>query len=243
MQFLKILIVEDETITAMDMKEALEAVGHTVTAIARTYQQAIASVKNNLPDLAIVDIALDNSEADGIITAEKIRTLHSMPIIYLTANSEKEAFQRAKETLPVAYLLKPFGLQELLMQVEVVGNYFKSVQPVYTSDALLIPVKNKGQHRIIPSEVCYIEADGSSVKMYVVDEKAPHLISMGLSSIEKYFNTPNFFALSRSWLVNLDYLDYIVGDNLFLKNHKKPIKFPSNKKKELMQKLRTIKTK
>lgn len=243
MQILKILIVEDQTITAMDIKETLEEEGHTVTDTARTYEQAVASVKNNPPDLAIVDIKLEDSEADGIITAEKILSIHSMPIIYLTANSERKTFQRAKETLPAAYLLKPFNPDELLMQVEVVWNYFKSTQSNYASDGLFFTIKNKGHYRIMPNEVLFIEADGSSTKIYVAHEKQPHEVSMNLGSIADHFIAVNFFYLSRSCVINLDYLERIVEDKLYLRNYEKPIQIPVTKKKELTQKLKIIKTK
>ena len=243
MHILKILIVEDQTITAMDIKETLEEAGHTVTDTARTYEQAVASVKSNPPDLAIVDIKLEDSAADGIITAEKIVALHSMPIIYLTANSERKTFQRAKETLPAAYLLKPFDPDELLMQVEVVWNYFKSTQLAYASDGLFFTIKNKGHHRIILNEVLYLEADGSSTKIYVKQERVPHEVSMNLSSVADHFEAPNFFPLSRSYVINLDYVERIVEDKLYLRNYEKPIQIPVTKKKELAQKLRIIKTK
>lgn len=242
MQILKILIVEDQTITAMDIKETLEEAGHTVTTTARTYEQAVASVKNNPPDLAIVDIKLVDSEADGIITAEKILSIHSIPIIYLTANSERKTFQRAKETLPAAYLLKPFDADELLMQVEVVWNYFKSTQLAYASDGLFFTIKNKGQHRIIPADVLYIEAEGSSTKIYVTQEKLPHEVSMNLSNVADYFTSSNFFRLSRSLLINLDHVARIVEEKVYLKNIERGLPIPSNSKQALIQKLTIVKT-
>jgi DNA-binding LytR/AlgR family response regulator len=243
MQILKILIVEDQTITAMDIRETLEEAGHTVTDTARNYEEAVESVKKYPPDLAIIDIKLEGSVADGIITAEKILTLHSMPIIYLTASSERKTFQRAKETLPAAYLLKPFDPDELLMQVEVVWNYFKSMQPTYTSDGLFFTIKNKGQHKIMPNEVLYLEADGSSTKIYVVHEKLPHEVSMNLSSMADYFTTSNFFRLSRSLLINLDYVARIAEEKIYLNNQEKGLSIPATAKPELTQKLRMIKTK
>lgn len=243
MQNLKILIVEDQTITAMDIRETLEEAGHSVTDTARTYAQAIASVKSNPPDLAIIDIKLEDSEADGVITAEKILTLHSIPIIYLTANSERKTFQRAKETLPAAYLFKPFDPAELLMQVEVVWNYFKSTQPIYSLDGLFFTIKNKGQYRIKPNEVLYLEADGYSTKIYVAQEKVPYEVSMNLSSVANYFTTPNFFRLSRSFIINLDYVERIIDDKIYFQKHNQAIQIPTSTKKILMERLAVVKTK
>ncbi|MFD2936406.1 response regulator [Spirosoma flavum] len=66
---LAILIVEDVTITAFDIQETLEKAGHTVTAISRNFQEAVAAVKRQPPDLAIIDVRLEGSSADGITTA------------------------------------------------------------------------------------------------------------------------------------------------------------------------------
>src|SRR5919199_2098452 len=98
MEPLNILIVEDETITAMDLRETLEEAGHKVIGIARDLQTAVKLVRSNPPDLALVDIQLEGSTGDGIATAKELLTYHRMPIIYLTANSEQETFQAAKET-------------------------------------------------------------------------------------------------------------------------------------------------
>ena len=115
MTVLKILIVEDEIMTGIDMKETLEKAGHTITAIARNSDEAIASLTKQLPDVAIVDVMLRASAYDGVQTAAELVKLHPMPIIYLTANSENQTFQRAKDTSPAAYLLKPFRHNELAL--------------------------------------------------------------------------------------------------------------------------------
>ncbi|GAB4050647.1 response regulator [Spirosoma litoris] len=245
MKPLKILIVEDEIITAMDLQETLQEAGHIVTTIARTFQDAVKAVRNHPPDLALIDIHLEGSSADGIETAKKLLEIHHMPIMYLTANSEPETFQSAKETLPVAYLLKPFRHDELKMQVELAYNYFQftlaktSSAPV--SDYLYFPV-DKGHEKIDPSDVLYIEADGSYVKIFLANKKNYH-ISMNLSHLAQYFPTPNFHRLSRSLLINLNYLERLEANHLYLVNHEPVIPIPAASRKELMNKLRVVRTK
>lgn len=245
MKPLKILIVEDETITAMDLRETLQEAGHTVTAMARTFQDAVKAVKNDPPDLALIDIHLEGSSVDGIETAKKLLEIHSMPIMYLTANSEPETFQSAKETLPVAYLLKPFRHDELKMQVDLAYHSFQfnlaktATSPV--SDYLYFPV-DKGHEKIDPNEVLYIEADGSYVKIFLATKKSYH-ISMNLSHLAQYFPTPNFYRLSRSLLINLNYLERLETTHLYLVNYELAIPIPAASRKELMNKLRVVRTK
>lgn len=245
MSVLKILIVEDEVMTAVDIKETLEKNGHTITAIARNADEAIASLKKQLPDMAIIDIMLKSSAYDGIQIAGALTKIHLMPVIYLTANSENQTFQRAKGTSPAAYLLKPFRHNELALQVELAyHNYTAQVSsgpdPV-SAGTIFLPF-DKGLKKLIKQDVLYLKADGSYVKVFLVDEPNPYLFSMNLGHLAQYFSSPNFFRLSRSLLINLSYIERIERDHIFMRNHESPIQIPEGNKTELIKKLAVIRT-
>ncbi len=105
----KILIVEDERITAEDMKKALNSVGFEVPIIVSSGEAAIEAAEKFMPDLVLMDIKLEG-EMDGIQAAEKIRSKLGIPIIYLTAYSDEKTVQRAKVTEPSGFILKqPYG--------------------------------------------------------------------------------------------------------------------------------------
>ncbi len=108
----KVLIVEDETIVALDIKRAIQNLGFEVTNTVTTFEEVIACVKENTPDIILMDINLENS-IDGITTAYEIKKTNDIPIIYLTAFCDDETINRAIETNPVGYLLKPFKIDEL----------------------------------------------------------------------------------------------------------------------------------
>ncbi|OJW75659.1 response regulator [Spirosoma sp. 48-14] len=242
---LTILIVEDETITAMDLRETLQEAGHRVVAIARTFDQALEAVKQHRPDLALIDIQLEGSSADGITTARELLEIHRMPIIYLTANSEPSTFQAAKKTLPAAYLLKPFRHDELKLQVELAYYYFQSMlkelEENTPSGYLYLPV-DKGYEKVAPKTVLYVEADGAYVKVYLTNGKTHH-ISTNLSHLAQYFQAPNFYRLSRSLLINLDYVERVESNYLFLTDHRPAIQIPATGRKELLKKLTIVRTK
>ncbi len=238
---LKILIVEDEVITANDIKETLEKAGHQVTAMARNFKEAVAAVKRQLPDLALVDIQLSKSSEDGISTAKELLSYHFMPIIYLTANSEKETLQRAKETLPAAYLLKPFRQQELVVQVELAYANRKTTPTVAESDTLYLPI-NKGYEKLNKSQVLYLDADGAYVKAYLVNEEQPRLFSMNLGHLLPYFSPNRFYKLSRSVLVNLDYVERLEGNQLWMRDQAQSLSIPTANRAELMRKLTVVRT-
>jgi DNA-binding LytR/AlgR family response regulator len=246
MNSLKILIVEDEIITAMDLSETLQEAGHTITAIARNLDQAVKAVKSYPPDLALIDIELKESTGDGIATARALLDHHRMPIIYLTANSEPKTFQSAKETLPAAYLLKPFRQEELKLQIELAYYQYQNNQTPSAesvgSDYLYLPV-DKGYEKIVPDDVLYLKADGSYVKLFLVNKTLPYHISTNLSHLAQYFSTPNFYRLSRSLLINLDHMERLESNYLFMVSHKTPIQIPAASRKELMKKLTVVRTK
>ena len=108
----KILVVEDETIVALDIKNALKKLDFEVTATVTNHDDALKSVKENQPDIIMMDINLQGSK-DGIETAQDIQKIKNIPIIYLTAFSDDETISRAIETNPLGYLIKPFKREEL----------------------------------------------------------------------------------------------------------------------------------
>ena len=117
----KILIVEDESIVALDIKKMLEKFDYEVTNTAVNSNEAVNSVMSNRPDLILMDVNLGKSK-DGIDTAKEIKVLCDVPIIYLTAFSDEETIRRAIETKPVSYLIKPFKQDDLKSNI-MLGLY------------------------------------------------------------------------------------------------------------------------
>ena len=114
----QILVVEDEVVTAMDIQRRLKNLGYDVPVVVSSGEKAIEKVKENHPDLVLLDINL-NREMDGIETASKIHSFSDIPVIYLTAYSDDETLQRAKISEPYAYLVKPFKDRELQINLEI----------------------------------------------------------------------------------------------------------------------------
>ncbi|MDI9635886.1 ATP-binding protein [Oscillatoria amoena NRMC-F 0135] len=128
----KILIVEDETIIAMDIRSSLESMGYHVVGIATTGESAIQKVKDSQPDLVLMDINI-RGEIDGIQTAEQIKIERQTPIIYLTAHTDIATLTRAKATEPFGYIVKPFEEQDLYTTVEIALSRAKAEAEVLNS--------------------------------------------------------------------------------------------------------------
>ncbi len=126
----QILIVEDENIVAKDIANRLEAFGYRITAIANSGEEAIRKAMGSPPDLILMDIRL-KGRIDGIEAAKEIRTrlnIPDIPVVYLTAYADDSTIERAKDTEPSGYLLKPFGEKELFATIEMALYKHRSLE-------------------------------------------------------------------------------------------------------------------
>jgi CheY-like chemotaxis protein len=114
----KIMIVEDEWITAEDIRMSLESLGFTVTSVSSSGEEAIQNAEKDMPDLVLMDIVL-KGEMDGIEAAGQIRSCYNIPIIYLTAYADEKILERASITEPFGYIVKPFVNEDLKISIEI----------------------------------------------------------------------------------------------------------------------------
>lgn len=114
----KILIVEDESIEAMNFEQSLKSLGYNVVGVAGTGEDAIKKVVELKPDLILMDIIL-KGDMDGIETATQIKKEFDTPVVYLTAHPEESIVKRAKLTSPYGYLTKPVNKTELKNIIEL----------------------------------------------------------------------------------------------------------------------------
>ncbi|MFQ5965958.1 MAG: response regulator [Candidatus Scalinduaceae bacterium] len=114
----KIMIVEDEWITADDIKMSLQSLGYTVSSVASSGKEAIQKAEEDRPDLVLMDIVLQG-EMDGIEAANQIHSCYDIPIIYLTAYADEKVLERAKITEPFGYIVKPFINEDLKIAIEI----------------------------------------------------------------------------------------------------------------------------
>ena len=115
---MKVGIVEDEMIIAETISLALTKLGYLPTKPAFSYESAISMLESEKPDIVLLDINL-NDELDGVDLAHYINANYSLPIIFLTANSDRNTIERSKQTRPNAFLVKPFSNEDLFSAIEI----------------------------------------------------------------------------------------------------------------------------
>ncbi len=111
----RILVAEDETLIRMDLVEMLTEAGYEVIAQATNGEEAISLANEHKPDLAILDVQMP--VLDGISAAEKIIAI--APVLMLTAFSQRELVDRARDAGVMAYVVKPFKISDLVPAIEI----------------------------------------------------------------------------------------------------------------------------
>ncbi|KAA5610266.1 hybrid sensor histidine kinase/response regulator [Rhodovastum atsumiense] len=115
----RIVIVEDERIVALHLKQQLRRLGYEVPALATSGATALRAIEQHRPDLVLMDIHIEG-EIDGIETAARIPPDLDVPVVYLTAYSDEATLTRARATKPFGYLVKPFSERELHATIQMV---------------------------------------------------------------------------------------------------------------------------
>jgi CheY-like chemotaxis protein len=113
----EILIVEDEAIVSADIANKLRKLGYEIAGSTGSGEEAIEIACRKRPSLVLMDIRLAG-DMDGIATADVIRQKCQVPVVFLTAHSDKTTLQRARQAEAFGYILKPFEDHELQMQIE-----------------------------------------------------------------------------------------------------------------------------
>ncbi len=118
MEKARILVVEDQSIIALDLQNRLIGLGYDVPLTLAYAEEAVRRCGDLHPDLVLMDIRL-KGEMDGIQAAQMIRAEHDVPVVFLTAYSDEPTLQRAQQIEPHGYLLKPFEDRELRLTIEI----------------------------------------------------------------------------------------------------------------------------
>lgn len=242
----RIATIEDDLLIAEDVKFKLEELGHTVCGNARNYDEAIELVHQNRPEIIIADILLED-EKDGIDAINTIFEFHKCPVIYLTANSESMMVKRAMKTHPAAFLIKPFKLSEFAINIDLAMTNFQRVYSFEKvndkiTDSIFLPDQNTFI-RVFKKDILFVKADGSYVE--IVTESRKYQMATNLKNFHLQLKGDNFLRVSRSYLINVDYLYRINGNMVYLKFGDKeiPIILSKNLRQEVLNKFQVLRTK
>ncbi len=241
----KILIVEDEMVIGANISLQLSSLGYEVTGILPRGEEALLHTKENKPDLVLLDINL-KGELDGIETGSLIQKEYKTPIIYLTANTDEDHFNRAKQTNPYAFISKPFKKLDLQRAIELTINQVQNEQGskqeeiaasshFILSDSIFVRHHEK-MVKVIIQDILYIEAERNYCRIYSKDKE--YLLVITLKDMDHRLPSKHFLRIHRSYIINIAQVKEVANSHVVIE--KKAIPVSKGLRQELLKRLQTI---
>jgi len=240
---IKILIVEDEYITAKILSNFLELSGYEVVGCAMDIDDALIYLEKEIIDFVILDINL-NDKKDGIWLATHIKENYNIPFIYLTAYIDKGTFFRAIKTSPYGFLAKPFQKNELFSAIEIAlhkHNEISNLSPetVNKKNNKTIFLKNIDRFdKVLVEDIYFIESQKNYLIIHTNDLIYKHRATLK-EFIELLPNT-NFVKVHRAFLVNINKIISIDKANNIIVVLDKNIPISKNLKEKVISKINLI---
>lgn len=218
---MRILIIEDDLLTATNLCEGLEGKGYDQVVCVQNVADARKLFKSSKPDLLLIDINLNHDQVDGIKLALDFNIERRVPIIYITGEISPLVIRNAIETRPANYLIKPIDLNELTANIELAMiNFFKDKSPINVStekgrrlsvdtifqkdNALFVKNRSRFEKQLI-EDILWVQADNIYVDIHLSDTKKT--LSMPLWRFEEQVQVPELVRVNRSQLINTNHID------------------------------------
>jgi signal transduction histidine kinase len=192
---LKILIVEDDAVSALLLQKALEKNNHEILGIADSGEKALELLTENHADIVMMDINLAG-ELDGIKTTEIINEKYDIPVVYLSASSDAETLNKVVGTNPSAYVIKPFNIRELNMVIELA--IFKD-----RKEKELQKLNNELEEKVKQRTVELYDANKELTKALEKEREINELKSRIVLNVSHGFKTPLTSILSSAQLLQI----------------------------------------
>ncbi|HUP12776.1 MAG TPA: response regulator [Niastella sp.] len=234
----KIMIVEDETIVALDLSMRLQKEGYEVVGIAASSDDAMALFIEQKPDLVLMDINIKGKK-DGIETAAALKKIQEVPLIFLSAFSQSEYVNRAKAVNPSAYLVKPFNNDSLHTSIQIaIHNFAVPGKPTDPPPATAAKEDNGKEtllffnnyffvkhsyrfNKFSIDDLLYAESDNNYIKLVTTNKKIALRVS--LQYLADKFNHPALVRVHRGFIVNIKNIDSFNEEEITIGQHQIPI--------------------
>ena len=243
MQKIKILIVEDEMLVARDVAHYREDIGCTVIGIVMEGEAALDFLKQEKPDIILMDIHL-KGKLDGVETVQEFQKTLDIPLVYMTANTDDASFERAKATQPFAFIEKPFKKRTLIRTIDLLIEQLlskkatedeKEIDSFVLNDRIFVREKNK-MVKIKLTDILYMEAERAYSR--IITPEKEFVLSLPLRSLEEKISAEFLMRVHRSYVVNLNHVDEM-QDN-YIQIHQKYIPVSRSYWEEFLRRVKVI---
>lgn len=230
-----ILIVEDEALVANDLAARLQQVGYTIAGIADHFEEAVALFRKKIPDLVLLDITLKGKKS-GVDIAAAINIILPTPFIFVTAHTDADTLQKAKQTFPAAYLVKPFTTGHLLISIELALHNFAYQKTVNAADLTALQAAEadiylkqeylfikEGQRfvKLQHTDILYLQAEDNYVKIFTAAKS--YLIRCTLTKAIEKMNRPEYVRSHRSYCINIHKVESFTEQTIMIGTFAIPI--------------------
>jgi DNA-binding LytR/AlgR family response regulator len=219
---INILIVEDESIVAMDLATALHLDDYEVVGIADHAEEAMRLFNQHAVDIVLMDIHLAGPK-DGIDTVFDLMKIRQTPVIYLTAFTDHATVERVKPTYPSAFLTKPYQISNVRIAIELALNSFATgktwqeqggdtahamsdegpgKEPLWQMDDWIFIKYNYRFVKVRLSDVLFVQANRNHISLHTSDKKFVLRLSLGQLFDRLIFD--RLIRIHRSYAVNID---------------------------------------
>lgn len=219
MSKIQVLIVEDERLYGDLLCEYLEELGYEALGPAPTAAQGLALFEALQPDLVLLDIGL-RGPVDGIELAAQLLSRQAVPLIFITAFTDRPTFERARAVGPVAFITKPFDQLTVENAVELALHNFAAhsqrlaapappEEPLHAlvGDAFFLKDRN-GLVKVPHAETLYVEA-GEKYCVLQLANGHRHTLRMALKDVARTLASHRFVQVHRSFVINARHLEAV----------------------------------
>lgn len=246
---MKILVVEDESIFLNTLLIMLDEMGYEDVYSTDNSEKALELFLSVQPDLLLLDIWIEGKK-DGIEVAEIIsKSPKPVPVIFITSVKDDDNFERAKKTNPLNYIIKPFDENTLKRSIELAvykfhqGTWDNELfvnwnDDIVAKDSIFIK-QNQRLIKVLIAHIIYITADLKYVEIKLNNQT--FLIRIALSDLEQKLSNDIFVRVSRSQIINMNFIDNIdlINNQIILKNKEK-IAISRRYREQLMKKINIL---
>ncbi|MGW8123052.1 LytR/AlgR family response regulator transcription factor [Roseivirga echinicomitans] len=204
---MNVLIVEDEPNYSDTLEMFIDELGYHVTGVAQDGNKAKKLFQNNRPDIVLMDINIKGN-ITGIELAKEFQSIQPTPIIFITSFDDKETFEKAKETAPHAYLIKPFdpGRLERCMELALQRAHSED-DKVFDEESNAVLAKDsffvKERNRLVKvniNDIFWVEVDDKYTILHVEEKK--YVLRQSLKYLCEKLDPSVFVQTHRSHIVN-----------------------------------------
>lgn len=246
---IRILIVEDEFMISEDISMRLEDFGYFVAGTASSAEEALELLEDDIIDLALLDVNI-NGAMDGIELSKIIKEKYQIPFIFLTSLGSKTIVERAKESQPSSFLLKPFNDRQVQIAIDLaLSNFSQNMvqdtsnedideqlghEPILQMLDSLFLKKETYYERVRFKNIQYLTSERNYT--VIVTKEEHYLSPYNLKKFETKLPSKYFARVHRSFIININFITGFEANAIFI--DKKPIPISKSNKDDIFKILR-----